>query len=346
MDVTFSVVKGKGGDIGKILLNRPQNLNALNLPMCTAIFQHLQQWAAQDSIKAVIIQGAGERAFCAGGDVRQMYENVQHGQVEEVMDFFQQEYRMNTAIFNFPKPYIAFLDGITMGGGVGLSIHGSHAIASERLTWAMPETRIGFFPDVAVGYHLVKLADYAGYYLGLTGERLSAADAYHLGLVQAVAPSDQLAKLEEQLINTAFSATDFDVVTHIIAEFHQQPDPKTRILTAHLDSVKKYFSGDSVEEIIDGLQQSADAWCQSTANTLMAQSPLSLKVTYQHLQHCEHFDFAQVMTENLQLTKQFIENPDFIEGIRAAVIDKDRHPQWRLKTLSAVTPEIMKIFFG
>lgn len=345
-DVIFTILSGASGDIGKITLNRPQALNALTLPMCVAIHQQLRQWAHLQSIKAVIITGAGERAFCAGGDVRAVYELcVKAQRYEEAMNFFREEYAMNQAIFNFPKPYIAFLDGVTMGGGVGVSIHGSHALASERLTWAMPETRIGFFPDVGVGYHLAKLRGHAGDYLALTGERVLAGDVYQLGLVKAVIPSERWIELESALVKTPFNSTDFNAVTEIIMRFHQQPAENLNVLGQHYRQINQYFSGSSVEAMIAELAQSGDSWCQATGNTLSVQSPLSVKITHEHLRHCRHFDFQQVMAENAVLAQHFIHDHDFFEGVRAAVIDKDRRPRWRPGTLAEVAPAIVRQYF-
>lgn len=345
-EVVFEILPGVGGNIGKIILNRPKNLNALNFQMCENIFRQLTQWEKEKSIKAVIISSAGGRAFCAGGDVRALYETVKQGHYEEAMGFFIQEYAMNQAIFDFQKPYIAFLDGVTMGGGVGVSIHGSHSIATERLVWAMPETRIGFFPDVGVCYHLSRLPDNIGDYLALTGEQILANDAYHLGLVTSVIPSVRLEELENKIIKTPFSSTDFDVVTHIIKNFHQTPNESLNTHKIHFEKIKKYFSRHQVEDILSGLISEEDDWCQATAKTLAAQSPLSLKITHTHLRHCSDFSFSQVMAENKHLVQKFIHDHDFIEGIRALLIDKDRTPHWQPPTLSEVTCDAIKLFFS
>lgn len=345
-DIIFEIIPGSGGDIGKIILNRPKNLNALNLPMCEAIRQHLTQWAQAKAIKAVIIAGAGDKAFCAGGDVRAIYDlRVKAGGYGEASHFFQQEYAMNLAIFHFPKPYIAFLDGITMGGGVGVSIHGSHAIATERLVWAMPETRIGFFPDVGVCYHLAKLPGHIGAFLALTGERLQAADLYQFGLVKAVIASERLKDLETALITTPFSSDDFNAVTRIITEFHQSTDENLTALQSNINKITPHFAHYPLEEIMDGLTAVDDEWCQTTAKILRAQSPLSLKITLEHLRHCADFNFEQVMAENSCLASHFLRGHDFMEGVRAAVIDKDHRPQWRPSTLTEVNPKMVRKYF-
>ena len=346
-DVIFRIIPGAGGDVGKIILNRPQSLNALNLQMCIAIHQQLTQWQEQRSIKAVIITGAGDRAFCAGGDVRAVYELcAKQGRYDEAMVFFQQEYAMNQAIFQFSKPYVSFLDGITMGGGVGLSIHGSHSVATERLMWAMPETRIGFFPDVGTGYHLTRLSGHTGNYLALTGERALAGDVFESGLVTAVIPSSSLDELEKTLINTVFNSDDFTAVTQIINGFHHEPAAHLYTFRDHSPQINEHFSKNSIEEILSELTQSNDPWCKSTAAILAAQSPFSLKITHAHLQHCEYLNFPAVMAENSRLAKHLIRGHDFMEGVRAAVIDRDRHPHWLPANLAEITDAMVQHCFS
>lgn len=344
-EIIFAVIPGAGGDIGKIILNRPQNLHALNLNMCVALQQKLTQWAKHPAIKAVIITGAGDKAFCAGGDVRAIYELVKAENDAEAENFFQQEYAMNQTVFNFPKPYIAFLDGITMGGGVGISLNGSYAVATERLVWAMPETKIGFFPDVGAGYHLARLPGGFGNYLALTGERLLAGDAWQLEIVQAVIPSQQLPDLEQALITTDFSATDFQAVTQIIAGFHEPPDASLNPLQANAERINQYFGGNSVADIVHRLGEGTDPWCQAARANLAALSPLSLKVTSEHLRRCAHYHFEQVMQENFTLVKHFLHDHDFMEGVRAAMIDKDRRPHWRPDHLAAVSLSLVESYF-
>ena len=344
-DIIFEVIPGAGGDIGKIILDRPQSLHALDLTMCVALHKKLMQWSMHSAIKAVIITSTGEKAFCAGGDVRAIYDLIKAGHYEQAEKFFQQEYAMNQAIFNFPKPYIAFLNGVTMGGGVGISIHGSYSVATERLVWAMPETKIGFFPDVGVGYHLARLPGAVGNYLALTGARLSAGEAYQLGIVQAVIPSSQLAKLEQTFIETDFKSTDFQVVTEIIAHFHEAPDSSSSPLQINLDRIDQFFSHASVEDMVQQLGQDQDSWSQETRAILAAVSPLSLKITNEHLRHCVNYNFEQVMQENFTLVKHFLRDHDFMEGVRAGMIDKDNRPHWRPDHLAAVSSTLVQHYF-
>lgn len=343
-DIQFNVLTGEDGDIGKIILNRPQNLNALTLEMCYQLKIHLEKWGRQENIKAVLITSSADKAFCAGGDIVSMYltcrreKNSLNG-----FKFFQTEYAMNKAIFDFPKPYISFLNGITMGGGVGISIHGSHSVATERLVWAMPETGIGFFPDVGAGYHLARLPDFIGYFLGLTGEKVNAEQAYQLKIVDAIVPSAKLQELESDLVSTKFLPNKFDSVTRIINQFHQ-PSQLTRHLNASV--IAEIFNNDSIELIIESLKKFSDPWAEATAQILLKKSPLSLKVTHRHLQHCVRLEFGEIMHENLHLAGKFVESHDFMEGIRAAVIDKDKKPNWEPETLDVVSDSMVDTFFN
>lgn len=342
-EIYFNELAGENGSIGKIVLNRPQKLNALNLEMCQAIHAHLQIWSQKKSIKAVIISGEGERAFCAGGDVLNLYERCREQRYDEVDQFFKHEYAMNQAIFDFKKPYLAFLDGVTLGGGVGLSIHGSFPLATERLVWAMPETAIGFFPDVGVCYHLSQFPEYIGNYLALTGARLDAETAYTLRIVKAIIPRVRLTELEQNLLATPFESHEFNKVAQIIAQFHQPGIELNDI--PHVKIIEKIFSASSVEEIFYRGDLEQDPWSRQLMEKLKSLAPLSLKITFEHLRHCRNYDFKQVMSENLTLAKYFIRDNDFIEGIRAALVDKDRHPQWRPDSIEKITAPLLKSYF-
>lgn len=346
-DIIFSVMPGQGGNVGKIYLNRPESLNALTLTMVIAIKEQLKQWEQDHTIKAVIIAGAGERAFCAGGDIRSFYNLVAKGNDPgAVHRFFQHEYTMNEAIFRFPKPYIAFLDGVTMGGGVGVSLHGSHSIATERLLWAMPETGIGFFPDIGAGYHLARLSGNVGEYLALTGDRLPASDAFHLHLVKAIVHSASLQDLEQQICATDFGPLDLSAVTRIITPFHQHRLENPQGLALNLPIIANCFSQDSVEAIITALQTTNNPWCEGVIKTLLTKSPTSLKVTLEHIRRCRQYNFQQVIAEDLQLSQHFLTAADFMEGIRAAVIDKDHHPHWQPASLREVEQANVQAYFS
>ncbi|OGT47512.1 MAG: 3-hydroxyisobutyryl-CoA hydrolase [Gammaproteobacteria bacterium RIFCSPHIGHO2_12_FULL_41_15] len=341
-DILFSELAAQQGAIGQIVLNRPQALNALSTSMCQTIREQLQQWQTDAHVKAVLIRGKGERAFCAGGDIRVLYQQGREN-IAAAKTFFQQEYQMNAALFHFNKPYIALLDGITMGGGAGISIHGSHRVATERLVFAMPEVGIGFFPDIGAGHFLTRCPHRMGYYLGLTGDRISASDAKALGLVTHIISSQQQEDLIKTLLTTPFDAHDFEFISGLIDSFSVAMEaPKLAPYTA---LIEKCFSVASVEEAIARLTADASTWSLSIVKTLQTRSPTSLKVTWEQLKRAAHQTFDATMQMELNIAYQFLNTHDFFEGVRAAVIDKDQTPHWQPSQLAAVTPTIIDAFF-
>jgi enoyl-CoA hydratase/carnithine racemase len=342
-DILFTEIKGKGGEVGKITLNRPKVLNALTKQMCILIEAQLKVWANDNKIKAVVIEGLGDRAFCAGGDIRQFYETGP-SRVPESRDFFWHEYRMNYRIFNFPKPYISLLHGITMGGGLGVSVHGSHRIAAENLNLAMPETGIGFYPDIGGSYFLPRCLDMTGFYLGLTGERISITDAHYVGLIDAIVPKQRFNELVDAIVITEFSSDPRASVTRIVNQFSTAMEPSR--LTAHRVEIDHCFSKASIEEIIRALRKEKISWAQETVSTLETKSPTSLKVTLRQLRKGATLDFADCMKMEFRLTNHFLLHHDFYEGVRAAVIDKDRSPKWQPATLAEVGETDVDAYFA
>ncbi len=346
-EVIFSTLPGKGGDIGEIKLNRPASLNALNLFMCVAIKEQLQQWEKNPQIKGIIIKAEGEKAFCAGGDIRSVYQwHKQEGDVEQALNFFSQEYQLNFLIFHCSKPYIAFLDGLTLGGGAGISLHGSHPLASERFTFGMPETSIGFFPDVGMGYHLARLPQGWGNYLALSGRNITAQEAWQLGLVKAIIPHQHLAELQQALIDTEFDSADGHAVDKMVRSFHLSLQPEVNDkANKNVALIADCFTQESVEQIYRALHSNEDFWTRQLVKELQTKSPLSLKVTHEHLKHCQQQEFNAVMHENFCLVKHFLKGHDFFEGIRAAIIDKDRNPQWQPHSLEEITSSMVESYF-
>ncbi len=339
-DVLFKQLNGNQGDIGEICLNRPQALNALTDTMCQQIREQLHSWQQDDMIKAVIIRGNG-RAFCAGGDLKSLYNNK--NDIAWSLDFFRQEYSMNLAIHHFNKPYIAFLDGITMGGGAGISLHGSHRIATERFEFAMPETAIGFFPDVGSGYFLNKCPGRSGHYLGLTGDKINASDALMLSLVSYYIPSDQIEAVIQCLCKTPFDSQATNTVSQIISQFCT-PLPESRLLAiGHL--IDDCFGRDSIEEIFDALDVVNSSWADHTLRTLMKRSPLSLKVALRYLQTTRSQCIDDIIEMDVNIALEFVEQHDFYEGVRAQLIDKDYHPQWNPSKVAEVSEKQVAKFF-
>jgi len=341
-DIIFTELSGAGGSVGHILLNRPKALNSLTTEMCELLHDQLLQWQQDDNIKVVVIRGEGDRAFCAGGDIRRLYQNGKEN-IADSENFFRAEYRMNAAIFHFDKPYVSLLDGITMGGGAGVSMHGSHRVATERLMFAMPETGIGFFPDIGAGYFLNHCPDKLGYYLGLTGDRIGAADAREFGLATHVILSDQQDNLIQALVEDSFKSNDFDRVSQVIENFVS--DASTPILTNHANTIAECFDGETVEDIMTRLEEANSEWSLLATKMLQKKSPTSLKVTLEQLRRAQNMKFNNIMKMEFNMALQFMRTPDFYEGVRAVVVDKDQNPAWQPSTLQAVDNKIVDIFF-
>lgn len=341
-DIIFTEIKGAGGNIGHITLNRPQVLNAMTTSMCAAVYKKLEEWEANANIKAVIVTGNGERAFCAGGDIKHFYEMGKPG-IEKSKEFFWQEYRMNYRIGTFKKPYIALMHGITMGGGAGVSINGSHRVAAENFIFAMPETAIGLHPDIGAGYFLTRCLDNMGFYLGLTGNKINVGDAHYVGLIDAVVPQEKFSELIQALAETGFSNDPVASVSNIIAKFNISPPPSE--LATHRKIIEECFEKETIEEIIAALQQQNTPFTNETVTELLHRSPTSLKVTLKQLRQSRDLDLADCIKLDYRLTMHFLENADFYEGIRAAVVDKDRNPKWQPSKLDEVSSKIVESYF-
>lgn len=331
--------------LGLITLARPGALNALTLPMIQAIGRQLMAWKTDDSIHAVVIRGEGEKAFCAGGDVRWLYET---GRVDyaAVMEFFWHEYRLNHAIYTYPKPYIALMQGLTMGGGVGISLHGSYPVASETFTFAMPETGIGFFPDIGASYLLTRLPGAVGRYLGLTGESLHAADALAMGLVKQIIPQGCFSDFIQALTDAELSRQPLACIQACAAEFAL--DCREGVLNQPvLETLQACFSEESIETIIARLQiQTSTAWGARVAALLLKKSPLALKVTLAQLQRAQTMPMAGCLAMDYRLVSHFMQGHDFYEGVRALLIDKDKSPRWQPRSLSAVSLSQVELYFN
>ncbi len=330
-DVLFEV----RGRIGLITLNRPAALNALNISMCHAILPKLNSWATDSLISAVVIQGTGDKAFCAGGDIIGLYHAGKSGSVD-FENFFHDEYRLNYAIATFPKPYIALMDGITMGGGVGLSVHGRYRVASERFTFAMPETGIGLIPDVGGTFMLSRLPGAMGMYLGLTGERLKAADACALDIC-----THHVASLNMDALVNALIASPDDV-DDVLADYHE--DAGMPPLLPYHAAINEHFSGVSVEAIMSSLSM-GDAWAVAWRDKLFGFSPTSMKLTHRAVREAANYDIAGCLRQEYRIVCAIKSGHDFFEGVRALLIDKDKKPRWRPAALSDVKGEDVDRYF-
>lgn len=338
--MTEEVLFNQEGSLGVITLNRPSALNALTLNMILNMQRQLQLWKEDDAIHAVVVRAAPGNAFCAGGDIRSLYFS---GQVNDAaqMQFFWHEYRLNHFIHHFGKPYVSLIDGIVMGGGVGISMHGSHPIASERFVFAMPETGIGFFPDIGASYLLTRCPGSLGIYLGLTGNRLGPHDAKKAGLVKKIVSADQMPVLYEALMKEDLSSDAFNRVDQCVQAFAIASEEVSQIKPL----IDVCFAHSTVETIRESLQSANTVWAEAVDNTLAQKSPLSLKVTLAHLQKAKGLSLAQCLQMDYVIVSHFMHDHDFYEGVRALLIDKDKNPQWHPARMDLVTEQMVQKYF-
>lgn len=330
------------GNTGFMTLNRPQALNALNLPMIRAMDKQLADWAKDKAIEAVVVTGAGDRAFCSGGDVKAValdakaaQEGKSDGQLTR--DFFREEYILNHRIHTFPKPYISLINGIVMGGGKGISAHGSHRVVTENTLFAMPETNIGFFPDVGGGYFLPRCPGQTGTYLALTSKRIKAIDTIYVGFATHFVSTADLPKLVEALGTMKWDPRKkpHELVTKLLDDYASEP-PGDSEIAPHRAMIDHAFAFDRVEDIVNELQRVSTEWTGETLKAMYAMSPSSLKIALRQIRLGAKMPFAQVMTMEYRLSQALAKRPDFYEGIRAALIDKDRQPRWNPQRLTEV----------
>jgi enoyl-CoA hydratase len=342
-DIQFRV----DGGLGRILLNRPKALNALTHDMCVAMHATMRAWARDPAVSALLIEGAGDRAFCAGGDIRKLYDEGRAGGAYPKL-FYGDEYRLNAAVHHFPKPYVAFIDGIVMGGGVGVSINGSHRVVTEATTFAMPETGIGLFPDVGGSYFLARCPGAIGAFLGLTGTRLKAADALYAGLADHYVPQAKLGRLVDALATAADSDGDSDgdgdSVNRIIADFAE--DAGSPSLAAHRDAIDRCVAGATVEEVCAALAAEGTDWADKQQATIAAKSPTSLKVALKQIHNGRERSFKDCMAMEWRIVNRVIAGHDFYEGTRAVIIDKDQSPAWSPASLAGVAKADVEAYFA
>lgn len=344
MSADDEVIISAGSGIGRILLNRPKALNVINHAMVTAIADALAVWETDPGIQVAWIEGVGEKAFCAGGDVVAASRAVRE-QSDLCCDFFRAEYRLNRAIHLFPKPYIAFLDGIAMGGGVGLSVHGKHRIATEKTLFAMPETGIGLFPDVGGSYFLSRCPGRVGVYLGLTGARLKAADLIAIGLADICVAGTSRAGILAALENALADGGDVDgAVDRVLESFAVEAGPAA--IDGQRAEIDALFAGDDLEAIAGRLEGAGSAFAAAALGHLAGKSPTLLKVTLEQLRRGAALDFDGCMTMEYRMVRHALRpGGDFHEGVRALLIDKDKLPKWNPARLKDVTEAAVAAFF-
>lgn len=328
--MTDQIISRVVGNLGHITLNRPKALNALTHEMCEEITGLMVAWEKDPAIGAVLVDGSGDRAFCAGGDVILLHDSGKAGD-KRAENFWRTEYALNDLIHRYKKPYISLIDGIVMGGGVGLSVHGRHRVAGDTTLFAMPETGIGYFPDVGGTYFLPRLGMAIGQWLGLTGARLKTAQVCELGIANSYVPSEQHRALIEALGNAALDGTDIAVL-NVMAAFVQKPPMADKI-----PDIVNAFGATSVTGILASLDADGGEWAQTQAQNLRKKSPVALSVTFESIKRGAKLNFREAMAQELDISLGFLNTQDFYEGIRAQLIDKDRNPKWSASELTDVT---------
>ncbi len=330
------VLSRREGRAGHIVLNRPRAINALNHAMVGLVDEALTAWERADSVTTVVLTGAGERGLCAGGDIRSIHDDVRAGGRAASAAFWHDEYRLNARIARYPKPYVAVMDGIVMGGGVGVSAHGDVRVVTERSRIAMPETGIGFVPDVGGTYLLTRTPGELGTHLALTGSAVGAGDALLCGLADHYVPSERLAEFTAALADL----TAADAVRQYATE------PPAGELAGHREWIDHCYAADSVEEIVERLHAYGDRHAKEAAETILAKSPTSLKVTLAALRRARELpSLDAVLAQEYRVSCAALSSPDLPEGIRAQVVDKDRTPRWSPAELSQVTDADVARYF-
>jgi enoyl-CoA hydratase len=336
--MTDEVIIAVDGEVGRIRLNRPKAIHALTLAMCEGVLAALENWRDADEVKAIILDHAEGRGFCAGGDIRLLADSGA-GDGIEARRFFATEYRMNHRLFTYAKPIVAFMDGITMGGGVGISQPVRYRVATENTKFAMPETGIGLFPDVGGGWYLSRLPGRIGQYLALTGHRLDGAETHALALATHYLTAEHVDTAKAQIVANP------QAIEAVLDSLATSP-PDARIL-AHRDAIDRLFASDDLEEVFAALKADGSDWAQQQLATLQTKSPQTMKVSLRLLKEgAAMASFADEMRQEYAVASRVVQRHDFLEGVRAVIVDKDNAPRWSPATpaeaLNAVIDQIFE----
>src|SRR6266850_939614 len=326
---TSDILFARRGAAGIVTLNRPRALNAVTHEMVRALARQLGEWADDAAVTRVVITAAGERAFSAGGDIRALYELGRAGRQAEMLTFWRDEYPLNATIKRYSKPYVALIDGIVMGGGVGVSVHGSHRVAGDRFQFAMPEVGIGFFPDVGATWFLPRMPGELGTWVALTGDRLKTADAVAAGIATHHVRSERFPDLLDALCGNV----SVDALLGAFAE-------PTGAGAARSAAIDRLFAGERVEDILSRLDAETGAqgeWAATVAATIRTKSPLSLKLALAQVRRGREWSFEECMRCEFRIVSRIVYGHDFYEGVRAVIVDKDNAPHWNPATLDEVT---------
>lgn len=336
--MTDEVLFRREGVAGVISLNRPKAIHALTLGMCEAMIAQLAEWAGDDAVKVVMVEHAEGRGFCSGGDINLLRQSALTDGGEAGRQFFFEEYRLNHQMFTYPKPIVAFMDGITMGGGVGISQPAKLRVATENTRFAMPETGIGLFPDVGGGWYLSRLDGRVGQFLALTGARLDGAESLWAGLATHYLPAEALAEAKARI------AGGHEPAGVLAALAVSAPEPK---IAAHDAAIRKHFAFDTLEEVLASLESDDSDWAVRELATLRTKSPQACKVSLRQLAESAGLEtFAQNMAMEYRIGGRVLVLPDFAEGVRAVIVDKDQNPKWNPETPAGVTDEMLDAIFA
>ncbi|GAA4761635.1 enoyl-CoA hydratase/isomerase family protein [Stakelama sediminis] len=336
--MTDDVLIATDGKVGRIRLNRPRAIHALNTDMCIAMAQALDGWHGDTGVEAVLIDHAEGRGFCAGGDIRMVQESGK-GDGAEARRFFFEEYRMNHRLFTYVKPVVAFMDGITMGGGVGISLPAKYRVATENTKFAMPETGIGLFPDVGGGWYLSRLSGRMGQYLALTGARIDGADCCALGLATHYLPGEALDEAKRRI------AADPQAIETILSELAVEV-PESKLMD-HAQEIERLFASDRLEDIFMALEEEGSDWGNQQLETMRTKSPQTMKVSLKLLLDGATMPtFEDEMRQEYAVASHVCQRHDFIEGVRAVLIDKDNKPQWNPATPEGVSAHLIDQIFA
>ena len=328
------------GHAGFISLNRPLALNALTLPMVHAMIEALLAWRDDDAVKCVVIDHADGRGFCAGGDIAFLRNSAINDGGESGRKFFHDEYQLNHLLFTYPKPVVAFMDGITMGGGVGISQPARFRVATEYTKFAMPETGIGLFPDVGGGWYLSRLEGRMGQFLALTGSRVAGAECLALGLATHYLASSALAEAKARI-----ASEDVERLDGILGTLSETP-PASKIVET-LVQINHHFASNAFEDILASLEGDASEWAMRELATLRTKSPQTCKVALRQLsESLKLTDFVDNMAMEYRIASRVIVRPDFAEGVRAVIVDKDNAPQWNPEMPEGVTEDLIDAIFA
>jgi enoyl-CoA hydratase len=339
-----AVLSEAANSVRRLTLNRPAALNALTTGMCEAMIAALVAWRDDPAVGAVVIDHTGERGFCAGGDIRMLAES---GAADGVAArrFFFTEYRLNALLFGYPKPVMTMMDGVTMGGGVGISMPARYRAATERTSFAMPETGIGLFPDVGGGWHLPRLPGQMGMWLALTGARLKGADCLALGIATHFVESGRVDALKNLIFAAQSREGGNERIESALRAVESDPGPAP--IVAHRADIDRLFSGDSVEAIFAALAADPGEWALAQLETLRTKSPQTLKVAFRQLREGARVkSFAEEMKIEYRIGARVVRRPDFIEGVRAVILEKDNAPKWRPASLEGVTDAMLDDIFS